>query len=93
MAANVVHLGPAASLFEAMLAGWERQQLARFLKAEETIRRRLALIRRFVVFSGSYPWQWTAAEVKERRGIGPDRRADRPGPGRCAAPRPGCPAS
>jgi hypothetical protein len=41
-------------VFEAMLQSWARQQQARFLK-EETIERRVALVRRMAVFTGQYP--------------------------------------
>lgn len=61
--AGVVHLRPEEAAFKAMLAGWERQQYARFLR-ESTIAPRLALVRRFADFSGLYPWQWTPGEVE-----------------------------
>jgi len=60
-APNVVQLDPQRAMFEAMLQGWERQQRARFLK-DSTINSRLRLARRFVEFSGLYPWQWTPSE-------------------------------
>lgn len=58
---NVVPLDPAQAVLEAMLEGWGRQQRARFLR-EATITARLRLVRRFVEFSGLYPWQWGPAE-------------------------------
>ena len=61
LADNVVHLDPAAAIFEAMLEGWRRHQSARFLRAA-TIGPRIRLIRRLEVFTGQYPWQWTPAE-------------------------------
>jgi len=61
LASNVVALDPAQALLEAMLEGWGRQQRARFLR-EATITARLRLVRRFVEFSGLYPWQWGPAE-------------------------------
>ncbi|AZP83647.1 tyrosine-type recombinase/integrase [Mycobacterium avium] len=61
LAQNVVHLDPAAAVFEAMLEGWRRQQSARFLRAG-TIGARLRLIRRLEAFSGLYPWQWAPAD-------------------------------
>ena len=60
---GVLHLRPEEAAFEAMLAGWERQQQARFLRGS-TIVPRLALVRRFADFSGLYPWQWTPGEVE-----------------------------
>jgi site-specific recombinase XerD len=61
-ARNVVHLDPESAVFEAMLEGWRAQQSARFLKLS-TIQARERLVRRFVSFTGQYPWQWTAAEA------------------------------
>ncbi|WP_460802037.1 tyrosine-type recombinase/integrase [Microbacterium sp. GXF6406] len=62
-ARNVVHLDPESVVFEAMLEGWRAQQSARFLK-ESTMKARERLVRRFVDFTGQYPWQWTAAEAE-----------------------------
>lgn len=50
-------------MFEAMLEGWRAQQAARFLKAS-TMKSRDRLVRRFVDFTGLYPWQWTPAEAE-----------------------------
>jgi site-specific recombinase XerD len=61
LARNVVHLDPAAAVFEAMKEGWARQQSARFLRAS-TIDPRVRMIERFAEFSGQYPWQWTPAD-------------------------------
>ena len=64
LAQGVRHLDEAPAVFEAMLAGWERQQRSRYLQAA-TIGPRLRMIRRFAEFTGLYPWQWGAAEVEE----------------------------
>ncbi len=61
LAANVVHLDPSKTVFEAMKEGWARQQSARFLKAK-TIDPRLRLIERLEEFTNLYPWQWTPAD-------------------------------
>ena len=50
-------------MFDGMLAGWERQQLSRYLQAA-TIGPRVRMVRRFAEFAGLYPWQWGAAEVE-----------------------------
>jgi site-specific recombinase XerD len=63
LADNVLHLDPAAAVFAAMLAGWSRQQQARFLR-EHTIEPRVAVVRRMADYSGLYPWQWTPAEAE-----------------------------
>lgn len=60
----VVHLDPMPAVFEAMLAGWARQQRARFLNERSTIAPRLRLMRRFAEFTNSYPWQWEPADAE-----------------------------
>ncbi len=77
LADGVSFLDPESAVFEAMLAGWDRQQRVRLLKLE-TIRARLGLVRRLAVVSNQYPWQWTAGEVEAffahlRSGDGPLR--------------------
>lgn len=62
---GVVHLDPAAAVFEAMLAGWARQMRSRFLKEKGTIAPRVALVRRFAEFTSEYPWQWDPAGGEE----------------------------
>ncbi|MFQ6227444.1 hypothetical protein [Nocardia sp. NPDC002869] len=58
------HLDEPAAGYEGMLTGWGRQQAARMLVAT-TIDPRIRLIRRFVEFTGSYPWAWTPADVED----------------------------
>lgn len=50
---GVVHLDPKPAMLEAMLAGWARQQRARFLSEEGTIKPRVLLVRRLVDFTTS----------------------------------------
>lgn len=57
-------LHPQRATLDAMLAGWARQQQARFLREDATIAPRVALVRRLVDFSGLYPWEWTPAEAE-----------------------------
>jgi site-specific recombinase XerD len=64
LAPGVVHLDEPAAVFEAMLSGWARQQKSRLL-ADGTVEPRMALLRRFVEFTASFPWQWTAADVED----------------------------
>lgn len=52
---GVVHLDPEQAVFQAMLAGWERQQRTRFLK-DATIGPRVMLVRRMAEFTNAYPW-------------------------------------
>ncbi len=61
---GVSYLDPAPAVFEAMLEGWTKQQRARFLKWDGTIKPRLSLVRRFAEFSNQYPWQWQSAEFE-----------------------------
>jgi site-specific recombinase XerD len=60
----VRHLDEPAAVFEAMLTGWERQQRSRAL-VDGTVKPRIALLRRFFEFAGSYPWVWTAGDVED----------------------------
>lgn len=60
---SVVHLAPAEAVFEAMLAGFDHQQASRNLK-RDTRRSRERLVRQLVAFSGSWPWEWTAADFE-----------------------------
>ena len=50
-------LHPQDQVFEAMLAGWRDQQLARNLNSS-TIHNRDADVRRFQRFTNDYPWAW-----------------------------------
>jgi hypothetical protein len=63
---GVSFLDPESAVFEAMLAGWDRQQRARFLKLE-TIRARLDLVRRLATVSNQYPRQETCRPAAARR--------------------------
>ncbi|MFC9341510.1 hypothetical protein ACFT0G_35250 [Streptomyces sp. NPDC057020] len=60
---NVRALDPAPAMFDAMLTGWTRQQQSRLL-GKKTISDRVSLVRRFALFNGTYPWQWTAEDVE-----------------------------
>jgi site-specific recombinase XerD len=60
----VRHLDEPVAVFEGMLTGWDNQQQSRLL-ASTTIGPRLALVRRFTEFAGSYPWAWTASDVED----------------------------
>ena len=73
LADGVAVLRPTEAVFEAMLTGWSRQQLARNL-SPGTIAARVSVIRRFQLFCGADgPWIWTPAQaddwVAELRGI------------------------
>jgi hypothetical protein len=63
LAQGVVPLNPERAFFEAMLAGWGRQQRTRFLR-EESIGPRAAVVRRLADFTGQYPWEWRPAEAE-----------------------------
>src|SRR6266481_4955349 len=57
-------LHPEDQVFEAMLAGWRDQQLARNLNSS-TIHNRDADVRRFQRFTNDYPWLWRPQDVEE----------------------------
>ena len=54
---NVAFVTPEATVFEAMLGGWESQQRSRGLRST-TIATRRRLILRLQEFSGRMPWEW-----------------------------------
>ncbi|MEK8107294.1 hypothetical protein NKG94_22870 [Micromonospora sp. M12] len=64
LTAGVAYLRPEDAMVEAMLRGWQAQQLSRGLR-EDSIEAREQLVRRFLAFTNDYPWQWTAAQVDE----------------------------
>lgn len=55
--------GVESALFEAMLAGWRRQQQSRRL-SPGFVDRRERVVRRFAVFTGSWPWCWTPGQLE-----------------------------
>jgi integrase/recombinase XerC len=61
---GVRHLRPEEAVVEAMLAGFAGQQSSRMLSVV-TIAQREAIVRRFAVFTGSWPWEWTATDVED----------------------------
>jgi integrase/recombinase XerC len=64
LVSGVVHLRPEDAMFEAMLRGWQAQQIARGLR-EDTIAPRERLVRRFAAFTNAYPWQWGPRQMDE----------------------------
>ncbi len=64
LVSGVVQFRPEDAMVEAMLSGWRAQQVARGLR-ECTIVPRERLVRRFLAFTGEYPWQWGPAHVDE----------------------------
>lgn len=61
---GLVHLDQESAVFEAMLAGWSRQQKSRLL-SPATIGTRINLLRRFNAFAESFPWAWTPGDVED----------------------------
>lgn len=57
-------LHPEGQVFEAMVEGWRDQQLARNLK-DDTIKERLAAVRRFQRFTNDWPWAWRSVDLEE----------------------------
>lgn len=62
---GITLLHPEDAVFEAMLAGWARQQLGGRKLAKGTVDDRLSVVRRFADYVNEYPWTWTAAQVDE----------------------------
>lgn len=61
-----VHLlHPEDAVLEAMLTGWGRQQRGGRNLQEETVKGRIATVRRFVQFANAFPWTWGAADMDE----------------------------
>lgn len=57
-------LHPQEQVFEAMLAGWRNQQLARRL-AFATVDHRERAVRAFAVHAEAFPWRWSAQLVDD----------------------------
>jgi len=64
LVAGVSLLRPDEQVFDAMLAGWASQQLARNL-GFATIENRQRVVRAFAAHAGCFPWQWSAQLVDE----------------------------
>lgn len=64
LAGGVALLRPAEQVFEAILAGWRDQQLARNL-AFCTVEARVGQVKAFAAYVNAFPWQWGAAQADE----------------------------
>jgi site-specific recombinase XerD len=64
LVSGVAQLRPEDAMLEAMLRGWRAQQASRGLQ-EDTMAPRDRLVRRFLGFSGEYPWRWGPGHVEE----------------------------
>jgi len=62
---GVRHLHQEDAVLEAMLSGWENQQLGGRSLTNGTISARISLVREFVEYTNEYPWHWTAGHVDE----------------------------
>jgi integrase/recombinase XerC len=67
LAGGLPLLRPDEQVFDAMLAGWRDQQLARNL-AVSTVTAREQAVRAFAVHACAFPWQWTAQLADEWAG-------------------------
>lgn len=61
---SVSQLHPQDAAWDAMLDGWAIQMQSRGL-SPATIEPRLGSVRRFMAYTGEYPWQWSAADLDE----------------------------
>jgi site-specific recombinase XerD len=64
LVAGVAFLRPEEQVFEAMLEGWQCQQVARNLSFG-TVEARRRRVRAFTDHAGCYPWAWTPQAVDE----------------------------
>jgi site-specific recombinase XerD len=64
LVSGVAQLRPEDAMLAAMLRGWRAQQSSRGLR-EDTMAPRDRLVRRFLDFSGEYPWRWGPGHVEE----------------------------
>jgi integrase/recombinase XerC len=64
LADSVALLRPDEQVFDAMLRGWENQQLARNL-ATSTVEKRVNAVRAFTAYTNTFPWQWSPQLVDE----------------------------
>ena len=64
LADGVPLLHPDTQLFEAMLAGWRNQMLARNL-APATIRNQIGQVHAFTAHANTYPWRWSFSMADE----------------------------
>jgi hypothetical protein len=64
LVSGVAQLRPEDAMLAAMLRGWRAQQASRGLR-EDTMAPRDRLVRRFLDFSGEYPWRWGPGHVEE----------------------------
>ena len=51
-------------VFEAMVEGWRTQMLAKGSEVS-TIKPKLALVKRFQEYTGTYPWEWSPVDYEE----------------------------
>lgn len=62
---GVSYLHPEDAVLNAMVTGWERQQLGGRQLRARTVARNCTIVDQFFRFSGEYPWKWSAAHMDE----------------------------
>ncbi|OHT78145.1 integrase [Mycobacteroides chelonae] len=62
---GVSFMHPEDAVFEAMLQGWEKQQLGGRLKQPKSVNAQIGIVRRFMKYTNEYPWNWSAAHMDE----------------------------
>lgn len=65
LADGVALLRAEDAVLEAMLRGWQAQQLGGRGLSPSTVRNRVSVARRFLAFTNEYPWHWTPAHLDE----------------------------
>jgi site-specific recombinase XerD len=64
LVSGVTQLRPEDAMVEAMLRGWQAQQVARGLRSQ-TIEARDRLVRRFLSVTNEFPWDWLPGHMEE----------------------------
>lgn len=62
---GVLLLRPEDAVFDAMLAGWEKQQRGGRRLDQSTVDARKAVVRRLMGFTNDYPWRWSASDLDD----------------------------
>ncbi|WIX85685.1 tyrosine-type recombinase/integrase [Amycolatopsis sp. DG1A-15b] len=62
---GVVLLRPEDAVLQAMLRGWEAQQVGGRGLQRSSVRDRLGVVRRFLTYTNEFPWHWTPAHLDE----------------------------
>lgn len=65
LAGGVSFLNAPEAVFEAMLEGWQMQQVGGRRLKQDSVKRALGVVRRFEAYAGKKPWEWSAGDLDE----------------------------